>query len=381
MSIAHRAPPRRTLPPAQTRREELDSFSDRAAPPAHIVALAVDDSTLEIELREMLRPLGFVVMGYEDVDGAAVVFVDLGSEIVDRMAEVRRLTRADAAVVAVVGSEAEASAAYAAGAFACVQRPISGMHLGEIVSSAVETRAVDGAAARLSAVLACEEHLGSIGRISAGLAHELSSPLGVASMNLDVVQSEMARLSRESPLDDTVMVAALQDVQASFAHIHALLTGLGPFVRAVSIDLERVPVADVVASVIHRAAESLRGIEVESCIEPLAALADASMLEQIIFHLTTNAAHAARPLPAARIRYHVYQSGDRVVVSVRDNGPGIGPESRDKIFEPFYTTRRELGARGLGLAICREYARRMGATLSVWSERGRGACFRLSLAT
>jgi len=381
MSIAHRAPPRRTLPPAQIRREELDSFSDRAAPPAHIVVLAVDDSTLEAELLEALRPLGFVVMGFEDIDGAAVIFVDVGSDVVDRMAEIRRLTRADAAVVAIVGSEAEASAAYAAGAFGCVQRPISAMHLGEIVSSAVEIRIVEGAAARLSAVLESDEHLGSMGRISAGLAHELASPLGVAAMNLDVMRSEMARLSRESPLDDTVMVAALQDVQASFARIHALLTSLGPFVGAASVDLERVPVADVVASVMHRAAESLRGIEVESCIEPLAALVDVSMLEQIVLHLTTNAAQAARPLPAARIRYHVYRSGDRVVVSVRDNGPGIPPESREKIFEPFYTTRRHHGAKGLGLAICREYARRMGASLSVWSERGRGACFRLSLGT
>lgn len=362
------------------RREELDSFSDRAAAPAHIVVLALKDISLEPELLEALRPFGFLVMGLDDIDSAAVVFVDVGSDVLERMAEIRRLTRADTAVVAVVSSELAAAAAYGAGAFACVQRPISAMHLGEIVSSAVETRGVDGAASRLSAILESEEHLGSISRISAGLAHELASPLGVASMNLDVVRTEMARLSRESRLADTVMLAALQDVEASFARIHSLLTNLGPFVRPVSIDLERVPVADVVATVIHRAAESLRGIEVESCIEPLVALADTSMLEQIVLHLTTNAAHAARPLPAARIRYHVYRSADHVIVSVRDNGPGIGTELRDKIFEPFYTTRRDEGAKGLGLALSREYARRMGATLTVWSERGRGACFRLSLA-
>jgi len=382
MSIAHRAPPRRTMPPAQARREELDSFSDRAAPPAHIVVLAVDDVSLEAELLEALRPMGFVVMGLEDIDGATVVLVDVGAGIAERMGEVRRLTRADAAVIAVVGSEADAPAAFAAGAFSCVQRPISGSHLGEILSAATETRAADEAAsARLSAVLESEEHLASIGRISAGLAHELASPLGVAAMNLDVVRGEIARLARENHLAETVTVAALQDVEASFSRIHLLLTSLGPFLRVASIELDRVPVADVIAGVIHRSAQALRGIEVESCIEPLAALADASMLEQIILHLTTNAAQAARSLPAARIRYHVYQSADRVIVSVRDNGPGIDAESRDKIFEPFYTTHRPQGARGLGLAICREFARRMGATLSVWSERGRGACFRLSLAS
>jgi signal transduction histidine kinase len=75
----------------------------------------------------------------------------------------------------------------------------------------------------------------------------------------------------------------------------------------------------------------------------------------------------------------VYPSGDRVVVSVRDNGPGIDSELQEKIFEPFFTTRRGRGGTGLGLALCREYARQMKATLSVWSAPGLGACFRVAL--
>ena len=67
-------------------------------------------------------------------------------------------------------------------------------------------------------------------------------------------------------------------------------------------------------------------------------------------------------------------------MSVRDNGPGIPETMHDKIFEPFFTTRRGRGGTGLGLALCREYARRMGAELSFWSVSGRGACFRVSMA-
>ena len=67
------------------------------------------------------------------------------------------------------------------------------------------------------------------------------------------------------------------------------------------------------------------------------------------------------------------------MLSVRDNGPGVPLEFQEKIFEPFFTTRRELGGTGLGLALCREYAARMGATLSLWSTPGRGACFRVTL--
>jgi signal transduction histidine kinase len=162
--------------------------------------------------------------------------------------------------------------------------------------------------------------------------------------------------------------------------LQTLLASLSPFLNAPTPELDDVRVADVVTAVIHRASEALRGIEVESCIEPLTAVADAAMLEQIIFQLTSNAAQSAQSLPAARVRYHVYRSGDRVVVSVRDNGPGVPAHARDKIFEPFFTTRRGEGATGMGLALCREYARRMGATFSAWSAPGRGACFRIGLS-
>jgi signal transduction histidine kinase len=103
------------------------------------------------------------------------------------------------------------------------------------------------------------------------------------------------------------------------------------------------------------------------------------MLGQLVLNLTTNAAQAARALPSPRVRYHVYPSAGRVVLSVRDNGPGIAEHLHDKIFEPFFTTRRGRGGTGLGLALCREYARNMGASLTVWSAPGRGACFRISL--
>jgi signal transduction histidine kinase len=68
-----------------------------------------------------------------------------------------------------------------------------------------------------------------------------------------------------------------------------------------------------------------------------------------------------------------------VVLSVRDNGPGIPEELRDRIFEPFFTTRRGEGGTGLGLALCREFAARMGARLTLWTAAGRGACFRVHL--
>jgi two-component system C4-dicarboxylate transport sensor histidine kinase DctB len=125
--------------------------------------------------------------------------------------------------------------------------------------------------------------------------------------------------------------------------------------------------------------QELRGVEVEVIGEPLVAVADRTLLGQLLHNLTSNAAHAAKSLSAPRIRLHVYSGGSRVIVSVRDNGPGIPVELQERIFEPFFTTRRGNGGTGLGLALCREYALQMRAELSVWSLPGRGACFRVSL--
>jgi two-component system C4-dicarboxylate transport sensor histidine kinase DctB len=221
--------------------------------------------------------------------------------------------------------------------------------------------------------------LALISRISAGLAQELGNPLGIASMNLDVVRAEYDRLSREGGLASSALGPALLDLESSVVQMQSVVAHLRPFAGATRAELAAVPVADVVSRLVKWAGAALRGIDVEVCVQPVAAFADPTMLEQIVLHLTSNAACAASVLPSPRIRYHVYKLGDRVVVSVRDNGPGMTDEVREKIFEPFFTTRRSQGRSGLGLALCREYARRMGATLSVSSAPGEGACFRLSL--
>ncbi|GEM_PF-6904853 len=380
MTNAFRSLPRRVAPASGRHGDERNSLIGPAPLPSKRIALATDDDAWARELIEKLQSFNLVVTGFENLDDAAVVVIDARQQPHKRMAEVRRMTRADAAVIGIVASAEGAAEARQAGASGCVQQPLDVTELADLLSAALETRDTDLPAAELAHVLDSDVHISSVGRISAGLAHQLGNPLGIAAMNLDLIRDDVARLSREGRLDGSVIRAALQDLDSSVTRMQKLLASLGPFVNGSTPELDTVRVADVVAGVIHRASEALRGVEVESCIEPLTARADAAMLEQVVFQLTTNAAQAARSLPAARVRYHVYRAGDRVIVSVRDNGPGIAASARHKIFEPFFTTRRSEGATGMGLALCREYARRMDATFSVWSAPGRGACFRVGLS-
>jgi C4-dicarboxylate-specific signal transduction histidine kinase len=235
-----------------------------------------------------------------------------------------------------------------------------------------------------------------IGRISAGLARELGNPLGIAAMNLDVVRAEYDRLSREGRLGPSSLGAALVDLESSVLRMQSLLAHLRPFVAQTDAELTTVRVAEVVSRAVHWAKDTLRGIDVQVDTQGVLALADPTRLEQIVLHLTRNAASAAANAPQPSIFYRVYLEDDRAVVAVCDNGPGMTQDMHEKIFEPFFTAAAANARRGprcdpwhvptrpargpgLGLALCREYARQMGATVSVSSAPGDGASFHISM--
>ena len=115
--------------------------------------------------------------------------------------------------------------------------------------------------------------------------------------------------------------------------------------------------------------------------EPLVVTAHAAQLEQVVINLLDN---AFRYTPeAGEVRLSAHAAGDRVVVEVADNGPGIAPSNLPKIFDRFFTTepkglRREYGS-GLGLAIAKAIVEGHGGAISAASEPGRGAVFSVSL--
>jgi signal transduction histidine kinase len=106
---------------------------------------------------------------------------------------------------------------------------------------------------------------------------------------------------------------------------------------------------------------------------------EASALGQVVMTLLTNAAQARDPHAAAphRMSVRVGIDGDDAVVSVTDNGVGIFPEDRERIFDPYYTTRSE--SLGLGLAIARELVIAAGGTIDVFSEPKMGSTFTVRL--
>jgi two-component system nitrogen regulation sensor histidine kinase NtrY len=98
--------------------------------------------------------------------------------------------------------------------------------------------------------------------------------------------------------------------------------------------------------------------------------ADTELLDQALINLMRNAMEALRDETAGRILLSAFQENGRVVIAVADNGPGIAPDQREKVFVPFFTTKRQ--GSGVGLTLVRQIATVHGATVGITDTNGGG---------
>jgi C4-dicarboxylate-specific signal transduction histidine kinase len=103
-------------------------------------------------------------------------------------------------------------------------------------------------------------------------------------------------------------------------------------------------------------------------------------LDHALLNLMLNAVEAIGQREGA-IRLSATARGGMVEVTIADDGPGVAPELRTRLFEPFVTTKRRIPLAGLGLAVARDLIDRSGGTLELAPPAGRGACFRMMLRT
>jgi two-component system nitrogen regulation sensor histidine kinase NtrY len=117
-----------------------------------------------------------------------------------------------------------------------------------------------------------------------------------------------------------------------------------------------------------------RNIQLTATVEPqtLEVTADADLLDQALINLVRNAIEALQSIPAGRIALSAQRQSDgRVAIVVADNGPGIAPEQRERVFVPFFTTKR--GGSGVGLTLVRQVATVHGASVGLEETSGGGA--------
>ncbi len=234
------------------------------------------------------------------------------------------------------------------------------------------------------AQLARSEHLASVGRLSAGLAHEIGNPLTAVLAMLDLVADP------DLPADERQDFVAR--MQRETARIHGILRDLLDFARPeASVVSERgasCEVAEVLADVKALALPQPPFREVTLTLSvaedtPRAAMA-APRLTQVLLNLVMNAG-AAVAAPAARaervVRLSARRLGDEVEIQVEDTGPGVPPSLASRVFEPFVTTKDVGEGTGLGLAVCRGLVESVGGSIALDQSYAEGARFIVRLPT
>ena len=217
------------------------------------------------------------------------------------------------------------------------------------------------------------QRLASLGFMLAGVCHDVSNPLAAVSSMAQILQSKRG-VSAET------MTKGLASISSNIARVLAITKKLGDFSRVTGdapVPLEIDEALEAAGSLL-RHSPSGQGVVLEYRGAPGArVLARASELQQVIFNVLLNAAQAMQG--AGRIEAAAHAEGARVVLSVRDHGPGIAPEHLPRLFDPFFTTKAPGEGTGLGLAISYEIAHELGGSIRAANHAQGGALFEIVL--
>ena len=242
---------------------------------------------------------------------------------------------------------------------------------------------------RLRRQLQHTERLAVLGQFAAGVAHEVNNPATVLMTNLQLLRMELPSL-KAALADDPELVGALQESEdmltesvIGITRITQLTRSLQGFLEASRSEAARVELSALIKSVCSMSRHDIEAVaKLTLDLEALpSVIASRDALSQALLSLIRNATQA---IPVGNpdqntITITARQSNGLITISVTDTGTGIPGVLRDRIFEPFYTTRSPGNGSGLGLPLARDILRRHGGDLKLSSKPGDLTCFELNL--
>jgi signal transduction histidine kinase len=220
-----------------------------------------------------------------------------------------------------------------------------------------------------------------IGKLAAGVAHEINNPLAYALGNLSFAIENLQGLAVSMPQLSGVLVA-LRDALEGAERVRRTVRDLKMFSRPSSDRQTAVDVESVLKSAMSLATTEIRHrarLTHDFDVLPIVK-ANESHLAQVFLNLLINAAHSIVEGDIANNEIHVttrYWPPGRVMVEIRDTGRGIEPEVLGRIFDPFSATRATEEGAGLGLAVCHRLIAQYEGEVTAESELGKGSTFRV----
>lgn len=239
------------------------------------------------------------------------------------------------------------------------------------------------------------EKLAALGELSASVVHEINQPLNAVML----ICKDVSRDYERERLDLDTLSESLDSIVTEIRRVSQIVDQLRMFSRnTAGTRRERIEARSVVSKALRLLVQQLTvaGIEIvrdgfpdeADSADGLFVYGDGTQLQQVIINLTTNARDALQLNPGGRKRRITLEGRKEVrgsppsswvILTVSDTGPGIPDEHRDRIFEPFYTSKGPTKGTGLGLSVTRRIVEEHGGHIEVESELEKGTTFRVAL--
>jgi two-component system, NtrC family, sensor kinase len=222
--------------------------------------------------------------------------------------------------------------------------------------------------------LASTERLATVGRLAAGVAHEVGNPLAGIMGYLS--------LAKQRALGNAELMDFLDRIDAELGRIDQIVRGLldlGRQKKGALVPTDLANLTETCTRLVSRGPDFER-VSIELNVPSgLVATADSGALSQVLINLLLNAAQAMDG--GGRVVVRGTREGSRVAVEISDFGPGLSPEVQANLFQPFFTTKPAGKGTGLGLAVSMHLVAEMGGQLSAENAENGGARFTVRLAS
>ncbi len=225
------------------------------------------------------------------------------------------------------------------------------------------------------------DQLATVGRLAAGVAHEVNNPLAYVRTNLGCLKDAFEKPGEFSPEE---VQELFTDCREGLDRIRQIITDLRTFARTDPLTLAACDLRAAVDESVRMANVRLKNVarvEVALTGDVPPVIVHERHFVQVLLNLLVNAADALEEATTqnARVWVRARRRGEQVEILVEDNGPGIPSSALPRLFEPFFTTKPAARGTGLGLPLSREYMEQMNGTLTAEDRPGGGARFTLLL--
>jgi two-component system NtrC family sensor kinase len=222
------------------------------------------------------------------------------------------------------------------------------------------------------------QKLSSIGRLAAGVAHEVNNPLAIINEKTGLMK-DILTMHQDFPARDKLL-AQVDSVLRAVERCRGITHRMLGFARRMDVSIEELDLAELIRETASFLANEgmHRNVDVQLNLDPELPriVSDRSQLQQVFLNLLNNALAAVAD--GGSIFVAARPEGSGVLVSVRDNGCGMSDETMKHIFEPFFTTKKGKGT-GLGLSITYGIIKRLGGEIAVESTQGVGTTITITL--